>query len=522
MKFRKWMWTIAVSLFAVLAMRVGMAAQDQTGEAQNHKPTHQKYKLVDLGTFGGPASYFTSGYDGIFNNNGTVSGWADTSTPDPYPGFCFTRDCFVAHAFGWHDGLLADLGALPGGASSQAFWTSANGLIIGDSQNGQIDPLVPGLPEVRAVLWKHGEIADLGTLEGGHESLSSAVNSRGQVAGFSGNDVTDPFSLFGIGVQTRAFLWTETTGMRDLGTLGGPDAIAALINEKGQIAGWSYTDSTPNPSTGVPTVDPFLWEDGSMLDLGTLGGTYSVVTGLNNWGQVVGQSNVAGDLTFHPFLWTKRRGLQDLGTLGGNTGTTNWINDAGEAVGKADLAGPSPQLHDAVLWKDGKTIDLGTVPGDSCSLAYYVNESSQVVGTSENQTLCSIPVGQHAFLWEHGGPMIDLNMLIPPGSGLQLTYAVAMNDRGEIAGFGVPPGCQPQNYGTCGHAYVLIPDGACDDECDARIAASQNNVAVTTQPSSVTSTTIRKGETEGSPINSLGYRFGRRSNLPGQRAVPLY
>jgi hypothetical protein len=70
-------------------------------------------------------------------------------------------------------------------------------------------------------------------------------------------------------------------------------------------------------------------------------------------------------------------------------------------------------------------------------------------------------VGEHAFLWEDGGPMVDLNTLIPPGSSLQLTYAVAINERGEIAGFGVPLGVPPEEYETKGHAYILIP---CDED----------------------------------------------------------
>jgi hypothetical protein len=70
-----------------------------------------------------------------------------------------------------------------------------------------------------------------------------------------------------------------------------------------------------------------------------------------------------------------------------------------------------------------------------------------------------IGVGEHAFLWENGGPMVDLNTLIPSGSSLQLTYAVAINERGEIAGFGVPPGVLPEEYDTKGHAYILIPCG---------------------------------------------------------------
>lgn len=435
----------AITLFATLAIPVHVAAQ------------HTRYRLIDLGTLGGPASYLSNGADGILNNNGVLVGWADTSAPDPFPSSCYNPDCFVSHGFASRNGVLIDLGALPGGGSSSAFWISANGLIAGNSQNGQIDPLVP-IPEIRAVLWQKGRIIDLGSLEGGQNSLASAVNSGGQVVGAFPNTIPDPFSFFApfYPYQLRAFLW-ENGRMEDLGTLGGPDAFANFVNERGQIVGTSYTNSTPNETTGIPTIDPFLWENGSMLDLGTLGGTNGTPTALNNRGAVVGISNTAGDLTSHPFLWNKGTGMQDLGTLGGNNGVTNWINDAGDIAGKADLPGPTPQNHDAVLWRHGQMIDLGTLPGDSCSNAYYVNSHGQVVGTSESRDLCLIPTGEHAFLWENGGPMVDLNTLIPQDSGLELTFAVAINDRGEIAGFGTPPGCAPKDVGACGHAYVLIP-----------------------------------------------------------------
>ena len=525
---RSLMCITAITLFAALAVPIRLAAQEQQQQDQNKE--HTRYKLVDLGTFGGPASYFPNGFDGFLNNHGTAAGWADTSTPDPYPGFCFNLDCFVSHAFRSQNGVLTDLGVLPGGSSSSAFWISANGLIIGNSQNGQIDPLVAGLPENRAVLWQKGAITDLGTLEGGHESLASAVNSRGQAVGVFLNTVPDPFSFFApfYPYQARAFLWENGT-MQDLGTLGGPDAFAFFVNERGQIAGPSYTNSTRNSATdpcgtNVPTEEPFIWEKGKgMTSLGTLGGTCGLPSALNNRGQVVGLSDLPGDSIFHPFLWTKSRGMRDLGTLGGDTGETNWINDAGDIAGKADLPGTlSPPNHDAVLWRNAEITDLGTLPDDSCSNAYYVNSRGQVVGTSEDRQGCIALVGEHAFLWEDGGPMVDLNTLIPRGSALQLTYAVAINDRGEIAGFGVPPGCSVQNYSICGHAYVLLPCGEGDDGCEGEsLAGVTQNIPVASQRSITTiPANPALSDRPATMLGRLRARWGQRYRVPGLGTGP--
>jgi probable HAF family extracellular repeat protein len=230
----------------------------------------------------------------------------------------------VNHAFRGQKGAIVDLGSLPGvhANNSGASWISPNGIIAGASETDLLDPLLGG-PELRAVLWtKHGQIINLGTV-GGNESVALAVNSQGQVAGWSTNTIADPFSILQLGFEIRAFLWQHGV-MRDLGTLGGPDALASYVNERGQVAGISYTNSTPNldvqcpgaVASDLPATHPFLWENGTMLDLGTLGGNCGGPTAFNNQGQVTGISTVAGDLISHPFLW-HHGVITDLGTLGG-------------------------------------------------------------------------------------------------------------------------------------------------------------------------------------------------------------
>jgi probable HAF family extracellular repeat protein len=470
MKSRTQIWMAAVYFFTALALPVSTPAQDNS--SLGHKSKHQQYKLIDMGTFGGPASLIAPSFGGgpenpgrAVTNRGVIVGAAQTPIPDPN-----CNGCFVFHAFRWQDNVLTDLGTLQGvdsDLSSGANWINDRGWIAGFSYIGGLDPLTAS-PASHAVLWRNGEILDLGTL-GEDFGAANALNNSGQVVGFSLNAIPDPVSILGLPTEVRAFLWQNGV-MQDLGTLGGLDAIASAVNESGQVAGISSTNTVPNATTGIPTVHPFLWNRGRMIDLGTLGGTNSGVDGpiilLNNRGQVAGTSTLAGDVAVHPFLW-EHGVLKDLGTLGGDTGFVTWINDGGDVIGTADLPGPSgSQSHHAFLWRNGVKTDLGSLGGTSH--AEGVNSQSQIVGRS-------FPISssvQHAFIWENGGPMVDLNSLIPANSGLLLEEGGNINDRGEIAGRGLPAGCN--DVDACGHAFLLIPNGDCDDDCEARVAASQN------------------------------------------------
>jgi probable HAF family extracellular repeat protein len=469
MKSRKLM-CVAVT-FAVVAISLPITAQDKNAQ-------HRHYKLIDVGTFGGPNSGVSSGLpqERFLSKRGTVVGTADTPNVDPFSPNCFT-DCFVTHGFLWHNGQVTDLGALPGaGNSGGPYASNDRGQYVGASENGLIDPQT-GFPEVVAVLWTDGAILDLGTL-GGTASTAENLNNRGQVVGAALNPIPDSFGAdllpyiinngdpFSVLTQVHAFLW-ENGAMRDLGTLGGSDSTAQFVNDRGQVAGESFLDSTPNPpitapacsGPGVPTQHPFVWQDG-FIDLGSLGGTCGYPNWLTNRGQVVGTMTLAGDTVNHAFLWD-RGTLIDLGTLGGNNSEAWFANDAGHVVGRADFS-PTSTNHHAFLWRHGVMRDLGTVAGQMRSTAFAINSNDQVVGDANG----------NAWLWENG-TIVDLNTLVPPASE-HVAEGAAINDRGEIVATGLLANGDE-------HTVVLIP---CDEnhpgieDCDYSLVEGNTTASV--------------------------------------------
>lgn len=461
--------------------------------------------MVVLGTLGGPNSVI--GGENIFgtlNNQGTALVQADTTVPDP-----FNPGSNIGHVYSLRDGIQTDFQTLPvqpSSAGNNAYpnWVNRWGLTVGWSANGILDPIT-GRPEIHAVLWPPGgRIFDLGTL-GGYQSSANAINDFGQVAGWVENTTPDPFS-FGEGAETQAFIW-QFGVMQRLGTLGGPDSNASMINDLGQVAGCSLTNSTINATTGFPTFDAFIWENGKMTDLhpGNFGGTEGCANFMNNRGQIVGFMDDANEDS-HPFLWDhgKTTDLFNVGNLGGLNGSADAVNMLGHVAG--DAFTPLHQRH-AVLWRDGGIIDLQTVNGGPCSHAYILNSSDQVVGTSGP---CDETTG-HAFLWENGS-IVDLNALIPSSPGIELQFAYAINKSGEIAGIATLT--DTGDY----RGFLLIP---CDANhpgivgCDYGLveAATEAEVSPAEAKQSL-NTATEKSQAAGEEQNRFRRRPGSRFRFP--------
>jgi len=207
---------LAVLIAAAIVPALTLAAPAQ---ARAQYP----YTLIDPGTFGGPSSFLDA--PGVeLTNQGILLGTADTATPNSAYDSCPSNFCdgYEQHAFTWRDGQLTDLGVLRGKNGSAIYELNDHGVGAGVSQNG-LDPnslLIEGV----AVLFKGGHVVSLGTLPGGHLSFAQDINNQGQVAGNSSNGTPDPFSFFNWGTQTRGFVWRNGV-MHDLGSLGGPDTV---------------------------------------------------------------------------------------------------------------------------------------------------------------------------------------------------------------------------------------------------------------------------------------------------------
>jgi probable HAF family extracellular repeat protein len=331
---------------------------------------------------------------------------------------------------------LASLGATSSGASSinNRNWVSGFSNLSGDLTQ-------------HAVVWAGGETFDLGTLGGPNSSVSWPNHNDHFVVGIAETPSLDPlgerwscaaFFPSSTGHTCLGFVWHDGV-MRPLPTLGGNNGYAAGANRLGQIVGWAET-AVHDPTCVAPQVLQFeavIWgpRGNDIQQLPPLAGDPdSAATAINDRGQVVGISGTCykavGALSAkHAVLWEDGRAI-DIGNLGGIAwNTPAAINNRGEVAGFSDLPGDDPNhpnFH-AFRWTRRAGIeDLGTLPGDRLSLAFGINDRGQVVGQSIGGS------GSRAFLRENG-VMLDLNALVPTGSPI-LIYANDVNNEGRIVG----------------------------------------------------------------------------------------
>ena len=320
------------------------------------------------------------------------------------------------HACAWTAaGGVIDLGTL-GGANSYAYGVNDHGQIVGWSQvtsrlhpflwtasEGMVD-LDPD-PSTLWVIGAHIAITNSGYIVGGGDNHVS-VDQQGQ-----------PIE--------KSFVWTATSGKIDLPTLGGRRNRANprnayrsapnAITEMGHVVGKAeYYDAT----IGEPAHRAYLWTPSAgITDLGTLGGSTSEARAVNSSGVVVGVSNTVGGLDWlgnpictllprsncdqvsiqHAFAWTASDGMIDLGTLGGLRSEARAVNDHGDVIGWSLRLGSNWER--AFVWTPAEgMMDLVPLPGCLRSSASHINNRRQIVGYSDGN--CD----RRATMWELPAP----------------------------------------------------------------------------------------------------------------------
>jgi probable HAF family extracellular repeat protein len=339
---------------------------------------------------------------------------------------------------------ITDLPSL-GGTNSRANSINNRSWLAGYSN-------LAGNQSRHATLWRHGALTDLGTLGGPNSAVTWSVKSdSGIVTGIAQTAMPDPLgeawssAAFypgpnNTGFINLGFVWENGT-MRALTTLGGNNGFATGANSRGEIVGWA--ENSVHDQTCVPPQQlqfrPVVYGPNVNLirELPLLAGdTSGAATGINEQGAAVGISGICdqavGRYTAkHALLWEKDGHIVDLGNLGAlfwNTPTN--INQRGDVVGFAGAPNdPDGNFLQAFIWtREGGIEPLGFLPGDVHSEAYGINERRQVVGLS-----CDADGNCRAFIWE-SGVMHDLNDFKPSGYAASLEQARDINEAGEIAG----------------------------------------------------------------------------------------
>lgn len=323
---------------------------------------------------------------------------------------------------------VTDLGTFGGG---QTFASDINQ--VGDVTGYSYFPC-EGWCAPHAFLYRKGELHDVGALSDGTESRGLGISGgKGEgkirVTGVSG---TKPCVQSDCGPR-HAFLYSNGR-MQDLGTLpSNTDSEGSAVNSSGQVTGWSGV-ANPEPVAHVENQHAFLYSKGEMHDLGTLpGGSISIGLDINDGHgrgrddevQIIGYATTASGY-YHAFLYSDGT-MEDLGTLpGGNLSIARAINQSGEVTGFSATSGSNQH---AFLYSHGYMRDLGSLPEFPDSAGFGINDAGDVIG------ICFKSITNRPFLYRDG-TMYDLTTKIPQDSGWVLQVVIAINNDGQITGYG--------------------------------------------------------------------------------------
>jgi uncharacterized membrane protein len=376
---------------------------------------------------------------------GLGAGCAPVGNGAAFPGASLVRHNAAAYT-------IQILGSL-GGTNSAANTINDRGFAMGTS-------FLSGNTNMHAALWQgRGSPVDLKTLGGPNSAVEWQVNNTlGYVAGISETSKKDPlregkqwachaFLPDGgaSGDTCLGFVW-RGGAMRPLPALGGNNGYAAGMNGGQSIAGWAETSARDSTCIAPQKLQflPVVWNAGTLavtkLPTLTIRGKTDpdgAATAVNDAGDVVGISGICdqavGRFTArHAVLWHDGKPIE-LKTFGGTSwNTPTAINNAGQIVGFLNLPGAKDKQGDptfvSAFWNGAtdKPVEIKPLAGDSLSEPTAIDASGEVLGVS-------IP-SSHVYLWKNG-TITDLTMLVASSyPKLALTSVGGINDKGEIAG----------------------------------------------------------------------------------------
>jgi len=265
--------------------------------------------------------------------------------------------------FVWANGKVTILPTL-GGTTGYGDQINNKNHVVGSTT-------LTGNSNLHATMWVGKQVINLDQF-GGISSSGNLINNLDQVAGTYNPD----------GISARAYFLTRA-GWRNIGSLGGSYTYTFGINDSGMVTGQSDISNTPDPVFGFPNFHGYVWQNGVLTDFGSVfGDDFSIGEYMNSSGQIIGTSDLNGDMYAHSFLYDHGT-ITDLSTLSGDQ--VSWglgINNVGQMVGTSGLRDPDPldgppiytelcPCH-AVLWQNGKIYDLGKHVPSQYSLAWAV------------------------------------------------------------------------------------------------------------------------------------------------------
>lgn len=314
--------------------------------------------------------------------------------------------------------VVTDLDTL-GGNYSYAYGINDKGQVVGKS-----NAIYQG--KCYAFVYSNGTMTNLGTMDGFSSSTALGINNSGQIVGSVSTHST-----------SQAFLYEQGT-MINIGQLTDDNTNQAnAINDKGQVV---IGDSCA-----------YLYYNGSISELPSPKG-YPInesANDINNNGTIVAEAfDFKGDLRFYYTSYIYNNGSttsfdNPLGYSANRYSTFSAINNKGQAVGYAN---DNKGYAHAFVYSNGMITELEKFAGSE-SVANDINDKGQIVGR--------VKYGSgRAFLCDSSGSMKNLNDLIDSSSGWTLETATAINNLGQIVGYG-------ENFAGKTHAYLLTPIGNC-------------------------------------------------------------